>query len=436
MKEVMSMVANLLITPVRTLGTVQALLLLCEWQVPQSGEWEGRGWLYCGVAIQYSLLLGLHRPHHSEDFTSDYKPRQGDRILPESIEGQERTLAWIYCHIIGYNVASIQGLPSPVKDDYVTLEACAASPGATPPWLGDIPKHALDALRLARFTDRVAQALGDSSLTTSGRLPGSSTTSLFSLFSSELTELERKIDTDDLNTSIRLHLCRIRLCAFELQTLRTPSNMTTRTIAAMDCYVGCMRLIGTTCTAPIDDVARWPVTVQFAYTMACICLIRLLSTEEGLALDMNAALTQISTVFRMSSQIISKEDELRRSANMLIHFCVCNATHGKGNKFEDLFPDAQSRMGMCNWLRDCIVRGKHMRSIVLAARQAGQTVDYQDAPAQPLNIPVSGAPDLLAEPPAMDYTMLDLTPVDFDEILASFSNGEWEMPPADFYPTR
>ena len=53
MKEIKSMVANLLITPVRTLGIVQALLLLCEWQVPQTGEWEGRGWLYCGVVSSY-----------------------------------------------------------------------------------------------------------------------------------------------------------------------------------------------------------------------------------------------------------------------------------------------------------------------------------------------------------------------------------------------
>ncbi|KZP13264.1 hypothetical protein FIBSPDRAFT_1049503 [Athelia psychrophila] len=427
MTEIMSMVGNLMISPKRSLGTVQALVLLCEWQVPATEHMESRGWFYVGLAIQTALQVGVHRPHHSQDFALN---ATDERHRPESIEGQERTLAWIYCQIVAYNVASIQGLPSPAKDDYVTLEACAASSRTTPLWLADIPKQVLDSLRIARFTDRVAQALGGSSMAASGQLPGASTTSLFSLFSSELTELERNVNSGDLSTSVRLQMARIRLCAFELQTARTPSNMATRTVAAMDCYFNCMRLLETTCTTSIDEVARWPNSLSFGCFISCICLIRLLATEDGQALDMSAALTQISIFFRMSSEIIIDADELRLKMHLMISFCVREATHGQGNRFSDLFPNAESRMGISNWLWDTIVRARYSRDNLRALRDAQQHADF---PLEAPHTEPAGNASSFAPAPDADFTMV--TPMDFDEILASFSNGEWEVPSMDFIPT-
>lgn len=49
MDEIKTMVARLMIEPLRTVGTVQALVLLCEWQIPARAQWQGRGWYYCGL---------------------------------------------------------------------------------------------------------------------------------------------------------------------------------------------------------------------------------------------------------------------------------------------------------------------------------------------------------------------------------------------------
>ena len=49
MDVVKDMVAGLLSEPWRTLGAVQALVLLCEWQVPATARWGGRGWYYGGL---------------------------------------------------------------------------------------------------------------------------------------------------------------------------------------------------------------------------------------------------------------------------------------------------------------------------------------------------------------------------------------------------
>ncbi|KZP03442.1 hypothetical protein FIBSPDRAFT_700737, partial [Athelia psychrophila] len=293
--EVKKAVANFGIEPPRTVSMVQGLLLLCEWPLPACRQRDDRIAHYSSMAIQAGHQMGFHRPHYAHEYSSwftEQPPR------PESTAGQERTLAWIYCHINGYSIASIHGLPSLVRDDYVTVEISSAAPGNMPSWLARIPQKAIDTLRIARLDDRVAQALGDSNRSPSGQLPGPSTTSLFNVFSSELNELERNITSRDPVTMLRWHLCRVRLCSFELQSKPTPLSAATRALAAMDCYASCMRIAEAACMLPRDEVARWPFSISFGYSIACICLIRLLSTEDGRLLDMNAALTQISAVFR------------------------------------------------------------------------------------------------------------------------------------------
>ena len=167
------------------------------------------------------------------------------------------------------SIASIHGLPSLIREDYVSLEASSAVPGNPPSWLSGIPQKVIDTLRIAKLTDRIAQSLGNSIRSPSGTLSGSSTTSLFSVFSSELNELERNIPSGDPVTALRLHLCRIRLCTFELQSMRIPSD-TTRALAATDCYVSCMRITEAACSMPRDEVARWPYSIAFGYPIACV----------------------------------------------------------------------------------------------------------------------------------------------------------------------
>lgn len=96
-------------------------------------------------------------------------------------------------------------------------------------------------------------------------------------------------------------------------------------------YLPLLHFLGSTCANSLPQV----------------CLIRLLGTEDGQALDMNAALTQISIFFRMSSEITKGADEQSQKMHLMISFCVRNATHGQGNRYSDLCPNSESRMGKC-----------------------------------------------------------------------------------------
>ncbi|KZP15561.1 hypothetical protein FIBSPDRAFT_795390, partial [Athelia psychrophila] len=377
--EVKKAVADFAINPATKVSTIQGFILLCEWPLPASKRHDDRIWHYSGLAIQYGLQMGFHRPHYPHEYSAGFT----NQPSPESTDGQERTLAWIYCHISGYSIASIHGLPSLARDDYVTLEASSAAPGNTPPWLAQIPRKVIDTLRIARLDDRVAQALGNSNLSPSGQLSATSTTSLFSVFLAELNELERNITSRDPATTLRLHICRMRMCTFELQSKRTASaGTTTRALAATDCYVSCMRIAEAACTMPRDEVARWPFSLSFGYSIACICLIRLLSTEDGRSLDMNTALTQISAVFRMASEINVNEDRLRRGFNQLVSSSAKDA-HARRLQLgvsgsEDGSSMVHSRMGLSNWLHDSIVRVKQARGVheALHNRKGSEIISY------------------------------------------------------------
>lgn len=176
------------------------------------------------------------------------------------------------------SIASCYGIPSLVKDDYVTLSASSCTPGNAPPWLARVPRRAIDALRISRLTDRIASTLGHTASTPSGQLPVASTAPLFSVFTAELGELERNIGQmageADMLTMQRVHLCRIRLCAFMLQSGCAGEDhgdgSGQRALSTTDCYVSCIRLIETACTAPRAEVARWPMSVSFGYPAACV----------------------------------------------------------------------------------------------------------------------------------------------------------------------
>ncbi|KZP11726.1 hypothetical protein FIBSPDRAFT_962002 [Athelia psychrophila] len=225
-EQIKASVAALGIYPPHTPGVVQALLLL-TWHYSslvrpdfplRSAPSPSHFLIIVGgtaQAIQTALQIGLHRPQFPHEFTS----RTEEQVAAETVEGQERTLAWIYCHILGYSIASIHGIPSLLKDDYVTLSASNRASASPPAWLAQIPRRAIDALRIARLTDRIACTLGHAASTPSGQLPAESTAPLFSVFNAELGELDRGLGGgSEAHTTLRLHLCRIRLCAFMLQS--------------------------------------------------------------------------------------------------------------------------------------------------------------------------------------------------------------------------
>lgn len=89
-----------------------------------------------------------------------------------------------------------------------------------------------------------------------------------------------------------------------------------------------------------------------------ICLIRLLSTADGVALDMNAALTQISTLFKVASELNIHQDGLHGRFKQVLSFSVRDAHLRRSNPGEVHDENgllAQSRMGGFKLLSGCVL---------------------------------------------------------------------------------
>ena len=82
----------------RSLGSIQGLLLLSEWCFPTVRQKDDRSWHYITVATHAALGMGYHRPYHGYEFTS----RVSQQVHHSSLEGRERTLAWLMCHTLNY----------------------------------------------------------------------------------------------------------------------------------------------------------------------------------------------------------------------------------------------------------------------------------------------------------------------------------------------
>ena len=76
----------------RSTSFVHALLLLCIWPFPFSAINEDPSWLYCGLAINMAMLLGLHHPQHPFGLLNATGAEIGDLAV--------RTRTWLACFIV------------------------------------------------------------------------------------------------------------------------------------------------------------------------------------------------------------------------------------------------------------------------------------------------------------------------------------------------
>ena len=281
--EVKLLVSSVLVDPSqRSLGSIQALLLLCHWPLPAASMKQDVTSMYSSLASTMAIQLGMHRPLHSHEYQSR-RP-----IDPSSEEGQERRIAWHTCHIVAYglvffssrfpilagadidsarSVAVDHGYPSQIHDDWVNTNAATSAPTNYP----SLPPRLVQLLRLARFSDRVARALGGCTDTASGVPSPATSSALLRSFSSELTDLERSLGSVGEDISLVALLTRVRLCAYGLQMDSGPqTNVGARSQFASECYVGCVRTLDIVLRADPVVLGKWPQSLLWGFGQACV----------------------------------------------------------------------------------------------------------------------------------------------------------------------
>ncbi|KAI1505952.1 hypothetical protein F5X99DRAFT_415629 [Biscogniauxia marginata] len=84
------------------LQSIQALLILCMWPLPVVTQSKDPSWLYCGVAVNAALYMGLHRPG----------PLGSLRCVGVVAGSREaRALTWLGCFYVSSSLAMHHGLP-------------------------------------------------------------------------------------------------------------------------------------------------------------------------------------------------------------------------------------------------------------------------------------------------------------------------------------
>lgn len=72
---------------------VKALALLCTWSFPTSSTSTDPTFMLCGMMMQVSTQIGLHRPSHAQDFSKF-------RVELREGELRDRVRTWAVCNIV------------------------------------------------------------------------------------------------------------------------------------------------------------------------------------------------------------------------------------------------------------------------------------------------------------------------------------------------
>lgn len=84
------MLSEYLTCSIRSIWTIQALLLLCLWPFPVENQLDDPSWEYCGIAVAAALKMGL-----------DGSPANwGVAIQPTTDELTCRLKTWLGCFAV------------------------------------------------------------------------------------------------------------------------------------------------------------------------------------------------------------------------------------------------------------------------------------------------------------------------------------------------
>ncbi|OQV08079.1 Fungal specific transcription factor domain-containing protein isoform 1 [Cladophialophora immunda] len=101
------------ITVLPTVPLIQGLLLLCLWPLPYGAMIDDPGAIFCSIATQKAMQIGLHRPQKPSDFIWCLKPE------PEM--STTRARIWGLCFVINKAISASIGVPMLVRPDHTII---------------------------------------------------------------------------------------------------------------------------------------------------------------------------------------------------------------------------------------------------------------------------------------------------------------------------
>ncbi|CAN8100955.1 unnamed protein product [Discula destructiva] len=194
---------------------VKALCLLCTWPLPTSTSSSDPTQILCGVMMKIATLIGLHRPHHINDFS---------RVIVELDNQQlhDRVVTWAVCNIVAQTIGTGYGQPASTLYDW-TL---AIRPGENGPLQlsGELEAR----LQIERFCDKVSKEMYSNASDPRGVAGDEHRAMLMRVYRREYNELQASVLSRNLSRVVNLHLkaagLHLRLAGF-FDAHETPGYM-------------------------------------------------------------------------------------------------------------------------------------------------------------------------------------------------------------------
>jgi hypothetical protein len=172
---IQAMVSQMMVNTPRSVEMVQALLILCMWPFPFYSTLSDPSFLYCGIATQIALQIGLHRPSMSQEFSS--------RKEVLEVDDNVRRTTWMACFVVNQMQTARLGVPHSVSADYSFMQALE-SPGN--------PSTLVVLSRISRLTAQFTTTIGANGQNLSGLVEPSTRIDMVRFFATELKKLHEE----------------------------------------------------------------------------------------------------------------------------------------------------------------------------------------------------------------------------------------------------
>ncbi|KAI0551824.1 hypothetical protein F4679DRAFT_572120 [Xylaria curta] len=135
---------------------IRALLLLCMWPMPVNAQREDPSWVYCGIAVNSALFLGLHRPN----------PPQPSRCR-SGYPGNalERMTTWLGCFYVSGSLSMHLGLPAMIdsSSELARVNTCLQEYPIPREFAGEVKLQAI----ITDFTNVLSHTANDGAIDSS-----------------------------------------------------------------------------------------------------------------------------------------------------------------------------------------------------------------------------------------------------------------------------
>jgi Fungal specific transcription factor domain len=284
--DIQAMVSQITVNPPRSVEVVQALLILCMWPFPFYSTLSDPSFLYCGIAMQIGLQIGLHRPSMSHEFSS--------RKEVLEVDDHVRRTTWIACFIVNQMQTARLGVPYSVGADYSLIQALE-SPGN--------PSSLVTLSRISRLTAQFTTSIGANGQNLSGLLEPTTRIDMVRVFRTELETLQKEhFPVMSQIIEISYLTSRLHLWSFVLQHDIPPSSDVVEFFYDAEHDAASLILL-----ASEKNLSRCPFHIARSVLYAALTLLRILASPY--AREPTVIYDQIILASRTLSSAVQVSDD-------------------------------------------------------------------------------------------------------------------------------